>query len=196
MAETVVRPKQLAFLGAASADHGVQVARELTALAPETAVGCAVSLAAETRRRRGASAIAPDARLTSDQRSALVQIASGHVVDANPHLLVSGRTAYDSRPVTSYYTDNLFRGYKATLDRLRKDRWLEEALNRGPDPLHRRLRHQHRQRHPIRASRSPDPRRRRTTTLADSYASSSCRSSTMSSGCPTNGEWPLCHSRT
>ncbi|WP_406326812.1 hypothetical protein [Streptomyces sp. NBC_00203] len=80
LAETVVRLKQLAFLSAASADHGVQVARELTALAPETTVSCAVSLASETRRRRGASAIAPDVRLTSDQRSALVQIASGHVV--------------------------------------------------------------------------------------------------------------------
>jgi hypothetical protein len=79
LAETVVRLKQLAFLSAASADHGVQVAHELTALAPQTAVGCAVSLGAETRRRRGASAIAPDVRLTSDQRSALVQIASGHV---------------------------------------------------------------------------------------------------------------------
>ncbi|MFI5675747.1 site-specific integrase [Streptomyces cellulosae] len=55
---------------------------------------------------------------------------------ANPHLLVSGRTVYDTRPVTSYYINNLFRGHKATLDRLRVDRWLEEALNRGPDPLH------------------------------------------------------------
>ncbi|MGI5138400.1 MULTISPECIES: hypothetical protein [unclassified Streptomyces] len=55
---------------------------------------------------------------------------------ANPHLLVSKRTVYDTRPVTSYYINNLFRGHKATLDRLRVDRWLEEALNRGPDPLH------------------------------------------------------------
>ncbi|MFE9642789.1 hypothetical protein ACFYO0_01230 [Streptomyces sp. NPDC006365] len=37
---------------------------------------------------------------------------------------------------TSYYINNLFRGHKATLDRLRVDRWLEEALNRGPDPMH------------------------------------------------------------
>ncbi|AVH55693.1 MULTISPECIES: hypothetical protein [Streptomyces] len=80
LAETVARLKQLAFLSAASADHGVQVAHELTALAPETAVGCAVSLAADTRRRRGASIIAPGVRLTSDQHSALAQIACGHVV--------------------------------------------------------------------------------------------------------------------
>ncbi len=55
---------------------------------------------------------------------------------ANPHLLVSGRTIYDTRPVTSYYINHLFRGHKATLDRPRVDRWLEEALDRGPDPLH------------------------------------------------------------
>ncbi|MET9661646.1 hypothetical protein [Streptomyces sp. NPDC006510] len=45
-------------------------------------------------------------------------------------------TAYDTRPVTSYFLSNLFRGHNATLDRLRADRWLEEALSRGPDPLH------------------------------------------------------------
>jgi hypothetical protein len=55
---------------------------------------------------------------------------------ANPHLLVSARTAYDTRPVTDYFLSNLFRGHNATLDRLRADRWLDEALDRGPDPLH------------------------------------------------------------
>nr|WP_168488276.1 hypothetical protein [Streptomyces sp. RLB1-33]QIY68696.1 hypothetical protein HEP84_05010 [Streptomyces sp. RLB1-33] len=54
----------------------------------------------------------------------------------NPHLLVSTRTAYDTRPVTDYFLSNLFRGHNATLDRLRADRWLAEALDRGPDPLH------------------------------------------------------------
>ncbi|MEU9382067.1 hypothetical protein AB0D38_14185 [Streptomyces sp. NPDC048279] len=49
---------------------------------------------------------------------------------------MSSRTAYDARPVTSYYLSNLFRGHNATLDRLRTDRWLDEALDRGPDPLH------------------------------------------------------------
>ncbi|MEY2245994.1 hypothetical protein AB8A21_24210 [Streptomyces sp. BF23-18] len=48
---------------------------------------------------------------------------------------MSARTAYDTRPVTGYYLSNLFRGHKATLDRLRVDRWLAEALNGGPDPL-------------------------------------------------------------
>jgi hypothetical protein len=30
----------------------------------------------------------------------------------------------------------LFKGRAATLDRMRSDRWLEEALSHGPDPLH------------------------------------------------------------
>jgi hypothetical protein len=35
-----------------------------------------------------------------------------------------------------YFLSNLFRGHKATLDRLRADRWLAEALDHGADPLH------------------------------------------------------------
>ncbi|MFF4361559.1 hypothetical protein [Streptomyces sp. NPDC001604] len=80
LTETLVRLKQLAFLSTASAALGVQSARELTALAPEAAVGCAASLAAETRRRHWSTAIAPDERLTATQRTALAQIACGHVV--------------------------------------------------------------------------------------------------------------------
>ncbi|MFE0254192.1 hypothetical protein [Streptomyces sp. NPDC059010] len=77
--ETLVRLKQLAFLTTASASLGIQSARELTALAPEAAVGCAAILAAETRRRHWSTAIAPDERLTATQRTALAQIACGHV---------------------------------------------------------------------------------------------------------------------
>ncbi|MEU9240721.1 hypothetical protein [Streptomyces sp. NPDC048385] len=80
LTETVVRLKQLAYLSTASAEHGAQAARELTALAPEAAVGCAAALAAETRRRHWSTAIAPDERLTATQRTALAQIACGHVV--------------------------------------------------------------------------------------------------------------------
>lgn len=54
----------------------------------------------------------------------------------HPHLLVSARTVYDTRPVTDYFLSNLFRGYNATLDRLRVDRWLDEALDCGSNPLH------------------------------------------------------------
>lgn len=55
---------------------------------------------------------------------------------ANPHLLISLRTANDARPISAYTINQLFRGLRGTLDRLRRDRHLEEALNRGPDPLH------------------------------------------------------------
>lgn len=75
-----MRLKQLAFLTRASADLNTGTARELTALAPEAAVSCAVTLAAETRRRRGAAVPAPDDRLTAVQRTALTEIACGHVV--------------------------------------------------------------------------------------------------------------------
>jgi hypothetical protein len=87
---------------------------------------------------------------------------------ANPHLFVAGRTAYDTRPVTSYYINNLFRGHKATLDRLRVDRWPEEALNGGPDPLHLAAVFGISTASPIRACSSPDPRRRRVTTMTGS----------------------------
>ncbi|MER5826165.1 hypothetical protein ABT086_28865 [Streptomyces mirabilis] len=108
LTECVVRLKQLAFLCAASADLGVQAARELTALAPEAAVGCAAALAAETRRRHWSTAIAPDERLTAAQRTALVQIACGHVVASSslgreftrsrePKILMSTLRALESK---------------------------------------------------------------------------------------------------
>ncbi|MGW0710196.1 hypothetical protein ACWD4G_30285 [Streptomyces sp. NPDC002643] len=80
LTETVVRLKQLALLSAASADLGLQEARELTALAPAAAVGCAASLSCETQRRRSSSAIPSEEQLTATQRTALEQIACGHVV--------------------------------------------------------------------------------------------------------------------
>ncbi|WP_242442176.1 hypothetical protein [Streptomyces sp. CB02460] len=80
LTETVMRLQQLAFLATASADLRAGTARGLTALAPEAAVSCAVALAAETRRRRWASAPDADHRLTAAQREALAEIARGHVV--------------------------------------------------------------------------------------------------------------------
>lgn len=80
LTETVVRLKQLAYLSAASADHGAQVARELTALAPEAAVDCAMELAVDLARRGRAEPSTPEVRLFSFQRTALTQIACGHVV--------------------------------------------------------------------------------------------------------------------
>ncbi|KPC71488.1 hypothetical protein ABZ038_11820 [Streptomyces sp. NPDC006349] len=80
LTETVMRLQQLAFLATASGDLHAGTARGLTALTPEAAVSCAVTLAAETRRRRWASAPAADQRLTAGQCDALTEIARGHVV--------------------------------------------------------------------------------------------------------------------
>jgi hypothetical protein len=55
---------------------------------------------------------------------------------ANPHLLVNQMTALELGPVRAHWIDAGFRGQQATLERLRIDRQLEEALTHGPDPLH------------------------------------------------------------
>jgi hypothetical protein len=56
---------------------------------------------------------------------------------ANPHLLVNQHSANGTGPVsTSYFAKTALRGKAATLERLRVDRQLQEALACGPDPLH------------------------------------------------------------
>ncbi|MFC5828039.1 tyrosine-type recombinase/integrase [Nonomuraea insulae] len=55
---------------------------------------------------------------------------------ANPHLLISKRTAVGTEPVSQTLLAPLLRGLPATIERLRIDRQLEEALTHGPDPLH------------------------------------------------------------
>jgi integrase len=56
---------------------------------------------------------------------------------ANPYLLVNQRSANGTGPVsTSYFATAALRGKAATLERLRVDRQLQEALAFGPDPLH------------------------------------------------------------
>jgi integrase len=55
---------------------------------------------------------------------------------ANPHLIVNQMTALELGPVSQHWIDAGFRGQHATLERLRIDRQLEEALTHGPDPLH------------------------------------------------------------
>jgi integrase len=54
---------------------------------------------------------------------------------ANPHLLISKRSALGLGPVSAPWIRDL-RGLPATLDRLRIDRQLEEAIACGADPLH------------------------------------------------------------
>jgi hypothetical protein len=56
---------------------------------------------------------------------------------ANPHLLVNQHSANGTEPVsTSYFAKTALRGKAATLEGLRVDRQLQEALAVGPDPLH------------------------------------------------------------
>lgn len=55
---------------------------------------------------------------------------------ANPHLIINMNTALETDPVSSWWIERELRGQRATLDRLRIDRQLEEALVHGPDPLH------------------------------------------------------------
>ncbi|KPI02842.1 hypothetical protein OK074_4992 [Actinobacteria bacterium OK074] len=80
LSDALVRLGQLAYLSAASADHGPRPARALTALAPEAVVDCAAQVAAEIRRRRWNTSAPPDQRLTDAQCTALKEIARGHIV--------------------------------------------------------------------------------------------------------------------
>ncbi|TDU05903.1 hypothetical protein EDD99_4440 [Streptomyces sp. 846.5] len=55
---------------------------------------------------------------------------------ANLHLLVNSKTAMGTGRVSNFWIGTSMRGQDATLERLRVDRQLEEALVQGPDPLH------------------------------------------------------------
>jgi hypothetical protein len=55
---------------------------------------------------------------------------------ANRHLLISARTAVGLGPVSLPWANRILRGLPATLERLRIDRQLEEALTHRADPLH------------------------------------------------------------
>jgi hypothetical protein len=55
---------------------------------------------------------------------------------ANPHLLISARTAVGLGPVSLPWANQILRGLPATLERLRIDHQLEEALTHQADPLH------------------------------------------------------------
>jgi hypothetical protein len=54
----------------------------------------------------------------------------------NPHLIINKQTASTTRPVSENALTAPFRGGAATLEALRVDRQLDEALTHGPDPLH------------------------------------------------------------
>jgi hypothetical protein len=56
---------------------------------------------------------------------------------ANPHLIINQMSANGTDPVTTiHFAKTVLRGQAATLERLRVDRQLQEALAHGPDPLH------------------------------------------------------------
>jgi hypothetical protein len=56
---------------------------------------------------------------------------------ANPHLLINQMSANGTGPAsTIYFAKTALRGQAATLERLRVDRQLQEAIACGPDPLH------------------------------------------------------------
>lgn len=55
---------------------------------------------------------------------------------ANLHLLINNQTATKTSRTSNHWISASMRGQDATLERLRVDRQLEEALTHGPDPLH------------------------------------------------------------
>jgi integrase len=55
---------------------------------------------------------------------------------ANRHLLINNQTATRTSRASNHWISASLRGQDATLERLRVDRQLEEALAQGPDPLH------------------------------------------------------------
>ena len=76
------------------------------------------------------------------------------------HVLISGKTAPGTEPVTSSYLNWQLRRHGISAERIRRDRVLHEALTAGPDPLHLALifnLSHHRQ--PIRGHRPGPPRR-------------------------------------
>ncbi|MGQ4435323.1 MULTISPECIES: hypothetical protein [unclassified Streptomyces] len=83
LSDAVHRLQQLAFLSTASADQDLPVARMLTALAPDAALGCADTLAREIRRRRLPVNDGPHPPLAAAHSTALWEIARGNVVATN-----------------------------------------------------------------------------------------------------------------
>ncbi|UFR07044.1 hypothetical protein KBP30_40490 [Streptomyces sp. Go40/10] len=55
---------------------------------------------------------------------------------ANLHLLINNQTANTTGRASNHWISAPLRGQDATLERLRVDRRLEEALPHGPDPVH------------------------------------------------------------
>jgi integrase len=54
----------------------------------------------------------------------------------SPYLLINNQTALTARPVSENWLAGMFRDIGVSLEQLRVDRQLDEALTAGPDPLH------------------------------------------------------------
>jgi integrase len=54
----------------------------------------------------------------------------------NRHVLIAGRTALGTKPVSHVYVQSEMHDLGVNIDRVRGDRILHEALTVGPDPLH------------------------------------------------------------
>jgi integrase len=55
---------------------------------------------------------------------------------SSPYLIINNQAAMTTRPVSENWLTSSFRGLGVTLEQLRVDRQLDEALTAGPDPLH------------------------------------------------------------
>jgi hypothetical protein len=55
---------------------------------------------------------------------------------ANPHLLITTQTALSTGPASRTWVNSALRGHTATIEALRVDRQLDEAMATGADPLH------------------------------------------------------------
>lgn len=55
---------------------------------------------------------------------------------ASLHLLINNQTANTTGRASNHWISAPMRGQDATLERLRVDRQLKEAMVKGPDPLH------------------------------------------------------------
>jgi integrase len=55
---------------------------------------------------------------------------------ANPHLIISKRSAPGLKPASQHWISRVLRGLPANLEHLRVDRQLDEAIMSGADPLH------------------------------------------------------------
>ncbi|WP_344943879.1 hypothetical protein, partial [Sphaerisporangium flaviroseum] len=54
----------------------------------------------------------------------------------NPHVLISDKTAHGTGPISQQFVTSRMNRTGCSVDRIRKDRILHEALAGGADPLH------------------------------------------------------------